>query len=65
MNTVTRTRLIGGGILTATGAVWIVQGLGILKSGSFMTGDPFWALLGAAAVVVGIGFIAWALRSRP
>ncbi|MFL5726842.1 MAG: hypothetical protein ACJ765_15085 [Chloroflexota bacterium] len=62
---VQRTRLIGGGILVATGAVWVAQGTGLLRSGSFMTGDPFWAVLGAAAVVVGIALIAWAWRARP
>ena len=31
-----------------------------------MTGDPFWAWTGLAAVVVGIGLIAWAMRAtRP
>jgi hypothetical protein len=30
-----------------------------------MTGDPFWAWLGLAAVVVGIALIVWAWRARP
>ena len=46
---IARTRLIGGGILIATGLVWIGQGTGLIKSSSFMTGDPFWAWLGVAA----------------
>jgi hypothetical protein len=29
-----------------------------------MTGDPFWAWTGLAAVVVGIGLIAWSMRAR-
>jgi hypothetical protein len=61
--TVARTRLIGGGILIATGLVWVAQGTGLLP-GSFMTGDPFWAWLGGAAVVVGVGLIAWVQRDR-
>ena len=61
--TVARTRLIGGGILVATGLVWLAQGTGLLP-GSFMTGDPFWAWLGTAAVVVGVGLIVWVLRDR-
>lgn len=61
---VARTRLIGGGILVATGLVWIAQGTGLLQSSSFMTGDPFWTWLGVAAVIVGVGLIAWVLRER-
>ena len=64
MERVARTRLVGGGILVATGLVWIGQGTALIKSNSFMTGDPFWAWLGLAAVVVGIGLIAWAMRAR-
>ena len=66
MNGAARTRLVGGGILVATGLVWIGQGTALIKSSSFMTGDPFWAWTGLAAVVVGIGLIAWAMRAtRP
>jgi hypothetical protein len=64
MNGVARTRLVGGGILVATGLVWIGQGTSLIKSSSFMTGDPFWAWTGLAAVAVGIGLIAWAMRAR-
>lgn len=36
------------------GLVWIGQGLGILTAGrSFMIGDPTWAVIGAAFVVIG------------
>lgn len=34
------------------GAVWLGQGLGYIP-GSFMTGDRFWAIAGAALVAVG------------
>ncbi len=45
-----------------TGAVWLLQGLGILAVGnSFMTGDPLWAVIGAAFVATGAGL---ALRAR-
>jgi hypothetical protein len=64
MERVARTRLIGGGILVATGLVWIGQGTALIKSNSFMTGDPFWAWLGLAAVVVGVGLITWSMRAR-
>jgi hypothetical protein len=65
MQQIARARLIGGGIIVATGLVWIGQGTGLIKSSSFMTGDPFWAWTGLVAVVVGIGLIAWAMRARP
>jgi hypothetical protein len=46
-------RLLAAGFVL-TGAVWILQGLGILTAGdSFMVGDPTWTVIGAAFVVVG------------
>jgi hypothetical protein len=62
-STVQRTRIVGGGIIVATGLVWIGQGTGLVP-GSFMSGDPFWAWTGLFAVVVGVGLIAWAWRAR-
>jgi hypothetical protein len=53
-----RTRTIVALVLIATGVVWIGQGTGVLRGSSFMVGDPLWAWIGAAAVVVG-GGIAW------
>lgn len=35
------------------GAIWIVQGTGILPTGSFMDGRPVWAVAGAVLVLVG------------
>jgi hypothetical protein len=61
---VARTRLIGGGILIATGLVWISQGTGLIQSSSFMTGDPLWVVLGLVGVVVGVALIAWVYRAR-
>ena len=34
------------------GVVWLLQGLGVLP-GSFMTGQLFWAVMGAILIVVG------------
>lgn len=62
--TVVRTRLIGGGILVATGAVWLAQGTGLIPSGSFMSGQLVWAVIGLVGVVVGIAIITWAWRAR-
>ena len=49
-------------LLIASGTVWILQGVNILP-GSFMTGDPQWAINGAISIVVGIGLILFG-RSR-
>jgi hypothetical protein len=43
---------IVGGVLALIGIVWILQGFNILP-GSFMTGDMFWAGMGAIALVAG------------
>jgi hypothetical protein len=59
-----RTWAIGGVILAAIGAVWVGQGTGVLRSSSFMVGDPRWAVLGLAAIALGIGLIWLGLRRR-
>ena len=47
-------RVLGAG-MALTGAVWILQGLGILTAGgSFMIGDLRWAVIGAVFVVTGL-----------
>lgn len=50
-----RTALLVVGILASLlGAVWIGQGMGLIR-GSFMTGEPLWAGIGAGVLVVGVG----------
>ncbi|CAN5884430.1 hypothetical protein BH18ACT11_BH18ACT11_10630 [soil metagenome] len=44
--------LIVGGLMILVGAVWLLQGIGILP-GSFMTGQAFWAIMGAIFLTVG------------
>ena len=44
--------LILGGLMVLVGIVWLLQGVGILP-GSFMTGQLFWAVMGAIFLVVG------------
>jgi hypothetical protein len=44
--------LIVGGLMALVGVVWLLQGVGILP-GSFMTGQPFWAVMGTIFLVVG------------
>jgi len=46
------------------GVVWIGQGLGYIP-GSFMTGDPFWAVAGGVLVAVGAAIVVLELRRRP
>ena len=45
------------------GGVWFLQGIDVLP-GSFMTGQRKWAVYGAALLVVGIGLLLAARRSR-
>jgi hypothetical protein len=59
-----RTRILAGVVLIPTGAVWIGQGIGLLKGSSFMVGDPVWVVFGVAAVAVGIGSLIAGLRGR-
>ncbi|MBI3746771.1 MAG: hypothetical protein HY264_09695 [Chloroflexi bacterium] len=55
-------RLVLAAALTLAGLVWIGQGLGILTAGgSFMIGDPRWAVIGAVFAVLGI-LLAWRAR---
>ena len=46
-----------GTALTVTGAIWILQGVGIAK-GSFMTNQSFWTWMG----VLGVPLLARGLR---
>jgi hypothetical protein len=55
--------LILGGLMDLVGVVWLLQGLGVLP-GSFMTGQPFWAVMGAILLVVGSLLVYAGLRSR-
>lgn len=54
---------IAGAVLIGIGAIWFLQGLGILP-GSFMTGQIKWSFFGALAIAAGIGNL-WAARSQP
>lgn len=35
------------------GAVWLIQGAGIVDTGSFMDREPLWAWLGAGLILAG------------
>ena len=48
-------------LLILSGIIWSLQGINILL-GSFMTGDPQWAINGAITALVGAGLFWFANR---
>jgi hypothetical protein len=52
-----------GGVLAVAGIVWTLQGVGDI-SGSFMTGNSIWAVIGPVTAVAGIGIAAWAMLTK-
>lgn len=46
--------------LAAVGVVWLGQGIGVI-GGSFMTGEPLWAIIGAV-MLLGAGVLTVATR---
>ena len=44
-------------LLILAGGIWFLQGINVLP-GSFMTGDPQWAINGGIMIVIG-GVILW------
>ncbi len=46
-----------GVLVILAGGIWFLQGINILP-GSFMTGDPQWAINGSIAIVIG-GVLLW------
>lgn len=55
-------RLIVGVVCALLGLVWLGQGLNLIK-GSFMTGQPQWAVIGAALLVLAAWLI-WGAVTR-
>jgi len=52
------------GVLVAlAGAVWALQGAGFIP-GSFMSNDPTWIWIGAVTALMGLGILAFGIRSR-
>jgi hypothetical protein len=50
-------------LLILAGGTFFLQGINVLP-GSYMTGDPQWAINGGIMIVVGIGLIIWAARRK-
>lgn len=52
---------IVGVLLILPGVTFFLQGINVLP-GSFMTGDPHWAINGGILIIVGVGLIVFANR---
>jgi hypothetical protein len=57
------TWLVTGALAVAVGAVWTLQGLGVL-AGSPMSGQTLWLVVGLIVTVAGLALLAVGLR-RP
>jgi hypothetical protein len=54
-----------GVLMVCLGVVWILQGLDVaFQGGSFMAGDPKWAVYGAILALVGVGQAVWSVTRR-
>jgi uncharacterized protein (TIGR03382 family) len=51
-----------GVLLILAGGIWFLQGINVLP-GSFMTGDPQWAVNGSITAAVG-GLVLWWTNRR-
>ena len=54
---------IVGGLIFLAGLVWFLQGINVLP-GSYMTGDPQWAINGAIMMAVALILFFFANRRR-
>ena len=50
-------------ILLLAGGTFFLQGINVLP-GSFMTGDPQWAINGGIMIVAALGLLVWANRRK-
>ncbi len=57
-------RVILGIILVLVGAVWTLQGLGVL-GGSAMSGVTLWAIIGPLVILAGLALALVRPRRRP
>lgn len=58
-----RSAYIGAGLLVVIGAIFVGQGLGILRGSSFMVGDARWAAIGLLCIALG-ALLAWRAKSQ-
>jgi hypothetical protein len=52
-----------GILVVLAGGVFFLQGINVLP-GSFMTGDPQWAINGGIMILVALGLLLWANRRK-
>jgi hypothetical protein len=52
-----------GAVLVLVGAVWFLQGVGVLQ-GSVMTGQSLWLVVGAVAFVLGVVLVYLGISRR-
>jgi hypothetical protein len=45
-------KTLAGAFLLLSGGVWFLQGINMIP-GSFMTGQPMWAVYGAISAIIG------------
>jgi hypothetical protein len=57
-------RVILGVLLVVVGAVWTLQGLGVI-GGSAMSGVTLWAVIGPIVAVAGLGLALTRPRAKP
>ncbi|MDQ2693105.1 MAG: hypothetical protein M3Y68_13790 [Chloroflexota bacterium] len=50
-------------MLFLVGGIFFLQGINVLP-GSFMTGDPQWAINGLAMITLGLCMLGWTNRRR-
>ncbi len=55
--------VVVGALLALIGIIWILQGINVL-GGSFMSGQLFWAAMGAIALIFGTVLLTYGAR-RP
>ena len=56
--------IIIGVLIILAGAVWALQGLGLIL-GSFMSNNPTWTWIGSGTAVGGLLLVAFGLRNGP
>jgi hypothetical protein len=52
-----------GILLVLAGGTFFLQGINVLP-GTYMRGDPQWAINGGIMIVVGIGLMIWVARRK-
>ena len=53
-----------GAVLVVVGVVWFGQGTRLIE-GSSMSGNTFWAIVGALCIIGGLGMLSWPWRQSP